>query len=73
MKAFSVVKLKYTFRQDIKIKWKGRKSGLVVSKLDSRSKDCGFESRLIKILDGNGLKAIPGSIPLPNSGSFMEN
>ena len=40
----------------------GRKSGLVVSALDSQSKGCGFESRLIQILDGNGL------IPAPNSG-----
>jgi hypothetical protein len=48
------------------------KSGLVVSELDSQSKGCGFESRLIQILDGNGLKAMPGSIPAPNSGSFME-
>ncbi len=39
----------------------GRKSGLVVSELDSQSKSCGFESRLIQILDGNGLKAMPGS------------
>jgi hypothetical protein len=50
----------------------GRKFGLVVSELDSQSKGCGFESRLIQILDGNGLKAMPGSIPAPNSGSFME-
>jgi hypothetical protein len=46
--------------------------GLVVSKLDSQSKGCGFESCLIQILDGNGLKAMPGSIPAPNSGSFVE-
>jgi hypothetical protein len=32
---------------------KGRKSGIVVSELDSQSKDYGFESRLIQILDGN--------------------
>jgi hypothetical protein len=50
----------------------GCKSGIVVSELDSQSKGCGFESRLIQILDGNGLKAMPGSIPAPNSGSFME-
>ncbi len=37
-----------------------------------KSKGCGFESRLIQILDGNGLKAMTGSIPTPNSGSFME-
>ncbi len=42
-----------------------RKSGLVVSELDSQFKDCGFESCLIQILDGNGLKAMPGSIPAP--------
>jgi hypothetical protein len=34
---------------------------------------CGFESHLIQILDGNGLKAMPGSIPAPNSDSLMEN
>jgi hypothetical protein len=47
----------------------------VVSGLGSRSKGCGFKSCLVlsKILDGNGLKAMPGSIPAPNSGSFMEN
>ncbi len=32
----------------------GHKSGLVVSELDSQSKGCGFESRLIQILVGNG-------------------
>jgi hypothetical protein len=46
----------------------GRKSGLVVSELDSRSKGCGFKSCLIQILDVNGLKAMPGTIPAPNSG-----
>jgi hypothetical protein len=51
-----------------------RKSGLVVSGLDSRYKGCGFESHLVlsKILYGNGLKAMPGLIPSPNSGSVME-
>jgi hypothetical protein len=46
----------------------------VVSGLDLQSKGCGFESRLVlsKILDGNGLKANPGLIPAPNSGSFVE-
>jgi hypothetical protein len=38
----------------------GSTSGLVVSELDSQSKGCGFESRLIQILDGNELKAMPG-------------
>ncbi len=53
---------------------KGRKTGLVVSGLDSRSEGCGLKSCLVlyKILDGNGLKAMPGSISAPNSGSFME-
>jgi hypothetical protein len=44
----------------------------VVSELDSRSKDYGFKSHHIQILDGNGLKAMPGLISAPNSGSFME-
>ncbi len=42
-----------------------RKSGLVVSVLYSRLEDRGFESR--PILDGNGVKAMPGSIPAPDS------
>jgi hypothetical protein len=34
----------------------------------------GLNPVLFKILDGNGLcqKAMPGSIPAPNSGSIME-
>ncbi len=39
------------------------KSGQVVSKLDSRLEDH-------PILDGNGVKAMPGSIPALNPGSF---
>ncbi len=61
--------------QYFKLKYhiEGCKSGLD-SGLNSQSKGCGFESCLIlsKILDGNGLKAMPGSIPAPNSGSFVE-
>ncbi len=45
---------------------------LVVSKLDSQSKGCGFESRLIKNTRWKWVKAMLGSIPAPNSGSFME-
>jgi len=43
----------------------GQKSGLVVSKL---MEGRGFESH--PILDGNGVKSMPGSIPASNSGSF---
>ena len=45
--------------------------GVVVSELGSRLKGCGFESRLFQILHGNGVKAMPGSIPVktPNPGS----
>jgi hypothetical protein len=46
----------------------GLKSGLVVSKLDSRLEGCGFES--YPILDGNCVNAMPGLIPAPNFGSF---
>ncbi len=50
---------------------KGCQSGLVVSKLDSRSKGCGLKSRLIQNTRWkNGVKAMLGSIPAPNSGSF---
>ncbi len=38
------------------------------SKFDSRLEGCGFESH--PILDGNSVKAMPGSIPAPNPGSF---
>jgi len=45
---------------------KGRKPGLVDSKLDSRSKGCGFESCLILyVLDGNGVKTMPGQLKYP--------
>jgi hypothetical protein len=47
----------------------GRKSGLVVSKLDSRLESRGFKSH--PILDGNGVKAMAGSIPAPNPGSLI--
>ena len=46
----------------------GRKSGLVVSELDSRLEGRGFKSH--PILDGYSVKAMPGSIPAPNPGSF---
>ncbi len=46
----------------------GEKSVLLVSKLDSQLEGCGFESH--PILDGNGVKAMPGSIPAPSPGSF---
>jgi hypothetical protein len=48
----------------------GRKTGLVVSKLDSRLEGLGFESH--PILDGNVVKAMPGLIPTPNPGSFND-
>jgi len=32
-------------------------------------KGCGFESH--PMLDGNGVKAMPGSIPAPNPGSLF--
>ncbi len=40
----------------------------MVSALDSRLEGNGFDSH--PKLDGKGVKAIPGSIPAPNSGSF---
>jgi hypothetical protein len=46
----------------------GQKSGLVVSILNSQFEFRGFESH--SRLDGNGVKAMPGSIPATNSGSF---
>ena len=50
----------------------GRKSGLVVNELDSLSIGLGFESIFIQhYLDGNGIKVVPGSIPVLNPGSFM--
>ena len=49
----------------------GRKSGLVGSELDSRSKGRGFES--CPSLDGNDVKVMPGSIPeTPNPGSYRK-
>jgi len=40
----------------------------VVSKLDSQFEGRGFKSH--PILNGNGVKAMPGLIPAPNQGSF---
>ncbi len=45
-----------------------QKSGLVVSKLNLQLEGCWFES--LPMLDGNGVKAMPGSILAPNPGSF---
>ncbi len=36
--------------------------------LGSQSEGCGFDPR--PMLDGSGVKAMPGSIPAPNSGSL---
>ncbi len=36
--------------------------------LSSQSEGCGFNPR--PVLDGSGVKAMPGSIPAPNSGSL---
>ncbi len=41
----------------------GRKPGLVDSKLDSGSKGRGIESH--PILDGNGVKTMPGQLKYP--------
>ncbi len=43
----------------------------MVSELDSRSKDCGFESHLFHNTrwKWSTFKAMPGPIPAPNSGS----
>jgi len=48
--------------------YKGQKSGLVVSELDSQLEGCGFKSH--PKLDGNSVKDMPGSISTPNPGSF---
>jgi hypothetical protein len=45
-----------------------QKSNLVVSKLDSKLEGGGFES--YPMLDGNGVKAMAGSITAPDPGSF---
>ena len=48
--------------------------GVVVSELGSQPQGSGFESRLFQILHGNGVKTMPGSIPIaPNPGSETEN
>ena len=49
-------------------------SDLVDSKLDLKSKGCGFESHLIssKTIYGNGVRTLSGPIPAPNSGSVSK-
>jgi len=42
----------------------------VVSELDSELEGRGFESH--PVLDGNGVKAMPGSIPATNPGSLND-
>ncbi len=44
--------------------------GSVVCKLDSQLEGFEFESH--PILDGNGVKVMPGSILAPNPGSFND-
>ncbi len=56
-----IIRLQYSFNQ-------GRKSGLLVSNLESLLEDHGFESHAI--LNGNGVKAMPGLILSPKPGSF---
>ncbi len=46
--------------------WIGGKPGLVVRRLNSQLKGRGFESH--PVLDGNGVKSMPESIPAPSPG-----
>jgi len=48
----------------------GRQSGLVVTSSTHDLKVVGSKLVSSKLLDGNEVKAMPGSIPSPNSGSF---
>ncbi len=68
----TVIKLSWALKWTVS--FQGRKSGLVVSKLDSRSKGCGFKSRLFHNTrwKWSTFKAMPGPIPAPNSGSYVE-
>jgi len=52
-------------RKQLNRKWKLWSSGRA---LGSQSEGCGFDPR--PMLDGSGVKAMPGSIPTPNSGSL---
>ena len=45
----------------------------MVSELGSQLKGRGFESSLFQILHGNGVKAMPGSIPVNTQSWFTEN
>ncbi len=51
--------------------WKHKTKAKVVSELDSQLEGHGFESH--PMLDGNGVKAMPRSIPVPapNPGSLI--
>jgi len=51
-----------------------RTTGVVVSGLGSQSKGRGFKSCVFQIQHGNGVKTMPGLIPVtPNPGSETEN
>ena len=45
----------------------------MVIELGSQSKGRGFESCLFQILHGNGVQAMPGSIPVNTQSWFTEN
>jgi hypothetical protein len=59
-----------TINYNIKYISTRRQSGLVVSDLTHDQKIVASNLVSSKQLDGNGFKAMPGSIPAPNSGSF---
>ena len=47
--------------------------GVVVREQGSQLKGHGFETRLFQILIGNGVKAMPGSIPVNTQSCYREN
>ena len=59
-KQFKCECVKMIRNSDLQFKVVGRQPGLVGSKLNSCLKDREFESRTSNILDGYGVKAMPG-------------
>ncbi len=57
----------WPFKEYVTLRRKPWSSGRA---LGSRSEGCGFNP--CPILDGSGVKAMPGSIPTPSSGSLQK-
>ncbi len=59
--------------RNAKISWRAALCSQCLANLSYDRKVVGSNLTSSKILDGNGVKAMPGSIPAPNSGALQKN